>query len=123
MYAVSDVWRPVIAESDFPEDGKYAAKIGEWSVFIARTDDGLFAINDCCSHQASHLSAGKVRRGAIMCPLHGARFELANGKCVGGAYPNIRSFPLRIENGQIEVALPSTPPTVTEVPVPDPSAI
>ncbi len=120
---MANVWRPVITEKDFPEVGRFAAKIGEWSVLVVRTEAGLFAINDCCSHQASHLSAGRVRSGVIMCPLHGARFELANGKCVGGAYPNIRSFPLRIENGQIEIQLPSTPPTVTEMPVGDPSSM
>ena len=66
---------------------------------------------------AARLSGGKVRRGAIMCPLHGARFDLASGRCLGGAYPDLRGFPLRIEQGVIEVALPDHPPGFDELPV------
>lgn len=114
---VSDIWHHLIAESDFPEDGKLAAKIAGWYVLVARTDDGLHAVNDRCTHQASLLSGGRIRRGAVMCPLHGARFEVATGKCIGGAYRDLRVFPLRVENGAIEIALPDHAPGMDELPV------
>lgn len=115
---MSGSWHPLVAEGDFPEEGKLAAKANGWHVLIGRTDDGLFAVNDRCTHQASLLSGGRIRRGMIMCPLHGARFELANGACVGGAYRNLRTFPLRIENGMIEVCLPDAAPGMEDLPVP-----
>jgi anthranilate 1,2-dioxygenase ferredoxin component len=114
---MSETWHPLIAESEFPEEGKLAATVGGWYVLIARTDDGFFAINDRCTHQASLLSGGRIRRGAVMCPLHGARFEVATGRCMGGTYKDLRTFPLRTAAGMIEVAVPCTPPGMEELPV------
>lgn len=114
---MSETWQPLMAEQEFPEDGKLAAKVNGWHVLVARTDDGLFAVNDRCTHQAALLSNGRIRRGIIMCPLHGARFELAGGACLGGAYRNLRTFALRIENGMIEVCVPDAVPGMEDLPV------
>jgi anthranilate 1,2-dioxygenase ferredoxin component len=114
---MSETWHPLIAESDFPEEGKFAAKVAGWYVLVARTEQGFTALNDRCTHQASLLSGGRIRRGAVMCPLHGARFEVASGKCIGGMYRDLRLFPLRISAGKIEVAVPDVPPGIDELPV------
>lgn len=111
------VWHEVIAVSAFPEEGKLAAATGGWHVLIVSEGSGFFAYNDVCSHQASRLSTGRVRRGSIMCPLHGARFKIENGECLGGAYPALRQFPLRIEDGMIMVELPDRPPGTGEAPL------
>lgn len=115
--SMSDTYHPLIAEADFPEDGKFAAKVRGWHVLVCRTDEGFRAINDRCTHAASPLSGGRIRRGAIMCPLHGARYDLADGKCLGGAYAALRTFDLRIVDGQIEVALPDQAPAMDDLPI------
>lgn len=110
-------WLGLCAEAEFPEDGKLAKLLGGWNVLVVRTDDGFRAVNDRCTHQAALLSPGRVRRGAIMCPLHGARFEVATGKCIGGAYADLRRFDLRVLDGVIEVAIPDQLPGPNERPV------
>jgi len=114
---MSTSWHPLIAESDFPAEGKLAAKMAGWHVLVARGETGFHAINDRCTHQAALLSPGRIRRGAVMCPLHGARFDLASGKCLGAAYADLRVFALRIEGGMIEVEVPDSPPGPGETPV------
>lgn len=114
---MSETWHRVIAESDFPAEDKTTAVLGGWHVLVARTDDGFHAVNDRCTHQAALLSTGRVRRGAIMCPLHGARFEVATGRCLGGTYKDLRTFPLRVVGGMIEVAVPDAAPGMDERPV------
>lgn len=114
---MSESWHAVISESEFPAEGKLATKIAGWYVLVGKTDDGFHAVNDRCTHQAALLSGGRIRRGAVMCPLHGARFELASGKCIGGAYKDLRSFPLQIVDGMIEVSLPDAAPGMEELPV------
>jgi len=114
---VTDSWHPLISEAEFPAEGKLAAKIGGWHVLVARTDEGLFAVNDRCTHQAAQISNGRVRRGAVMCPLHGARFEMVTGRCLGGSYRDLRTFAVRIEAGQVEVCVPGAPPGMDELPV------
>ena len=87
---MSATWFEAVAIDAFPEDGKLATKLGEWNVLIVREDGAFTAFNDCCTHQASALSTGRIRRGTIMCPLHGARFEARTGKCIGGAKARLR---------------------------------
>ncbi len=114
---MSATWHVLIPEVDFPEDGKLATKVNGWYVLVAKTDEGLFAVNDRCTHQAAILSSGRIRRGAVMCALHGARFEMETGRCIGGAYKDLRTFPLRVENGVIEVCVPDAQPNMDELPV------
>lgn len=111
------IWQVLCPEAEFPEDGKLAMQLGGWSVLVVRTDDGLHALNDRCTHQAAQLSPGRVRRGAIMCPLHGARFEVGSGRCIGGAYADLRRFEVRVVDGVIEVEVPAAPPGLNERPV------
>lgn len=114
---MTDTWHFLIPEVEFPAEGKIAAKIGGWHVLVAKTDEGLFAVNDRCTHQASLVSTGRIRRGAVMCPLHGARFEMATGRCIGGSYKDLRTFAVRVEGGQIEVCVPDAQPGMEELPV------
>ena len=114
---MSETWHIVIPEPDFPAEGKVAAKVGGWHVLIAKTDEGFSAVNDRCTHAASLLSSGRIRRGAVMCPLHGARFELASGKCLGGGYRDLRVFPVRIVSNMIEVAIPDRQPGLEDLPL------
>lgn len=114
---MTESWHPLIAETAFPEDGKLATKIAGWYVLVARTEDGFQAVNDRCTHQAALLSTGRIRRGAVMCALHGARFDLASGRCLGAAYRDLRKFALRLHDGMIEVSVPDQPPSMDELPV------
>jgi len=114
---MSESWHDVCTLDAFPDEGKLAVTLGGWSVLVLRADDGFHAVNDRCTHQAARLSPGKVRRGAIMCPLHGARFETATGRCIGGAYADLRRFDLRTTESRIEVSLPDAPPGPHERPV------
>lgn len=103
-------FHPVIAEADFPEDGKFTARINGWNILVCKIDNDFYALNDRCSHAASLLSTGRIRRGAVMCPLHGARFNIQTGACIGGPYQALRQFELRVTAGQIEVAVPDEAP-------------
>ena len=114
---MSENWQDAGAAAEFPDDGKQSVKLGAWQVLLLRDGAEWRAYNDCCTHQASRLSPGRVRRGAIMCPLHGARFEVATGRCMGGAYADLRSFPVRENEGRIEVAVPEEAPGPGENPV------
>ncbi len=110
-------WQGAIADIDLPPDGKVVVPLDGWHVLIARTDAGLVAVNDRCPHAASPLSTGRIRRGFVMCPLHGARFDLATRECAGGVYPPLRGFDVRVAEGMIEVAVPDHAPSMADLPI------
>jgi anthranilate 1,2-dioxygenase ferredoxin subunit len=116
---MSESWHTLVAEADFPEEGKLATKVAGWHVLVTRTEKGLHAVNDRCTHQAAMLSGGRVRRGAIICPLHGARFEVGTGRCIGGSYADLRTFPVRVAAGILEICVPDEGPGLNEQPSPN----
>lgn len=103
-----------------PAAGATTVSLNGWRILIARAGGDFFALNDRCSHAASPLSTGRLRHGAIMCPLHGARFDLASGRCIGGTYRAVRSFAVRTAGDWLEIAVPAAPPGPSEAPLAGP---
>jgi len=63
-----------------------------------------YAIEDVCTHDGGQLTGGTVEGDEIICPRHGARFCIRTGEALTApAYEPTASFPVRIENGEIQV--------------------
>ena len=63
-----------------------------------------FAIEDVCTHDGGELASGVIEGDQVVCPRHGARFCVRTGDALSApAYEPTAKFPLRIENGVIEV--------------------
>lgn len=107
---MSETYHRAALESDLGDNGITGVILNDWPVAVCRAEGTLFAVVNKCTHANSELSGGRVRRGSIMCPLHGARFELASGKCIGAAYRPLKTFPVRVTEGWIEVAVPDEKP-------------
>jgi 3-phenylpropionate/trans-cinnamate dioxygenase ferredoxin component len=62
-------------------DGQMRAfhDVGEFGVVVCRVGGQLFALDDNCSHREAKLSEGRLRGGLLVCPLHGAQFDVASG--------------------------------------------
>lgn len=89
-----------------------------WPILVARLPEGYRAVLNRCSHVAAALTEGRVRRGNIQCPKHGAMFDLNDGRCVGGAYAPLRIFAIDESDGMVVVEVPDEDPTVDDLPVP-----
>lgn len=64
----------------------------------------FYAIEDMCTHDGGILSGGRVSDTCIICPRHGARFSLVTGEVLSPpAYEPIHVFPVRIEQGIVQV--------------------
>jgi len=84
----------------FPVDGRMIA------VFFV--DGEYFAIDDACPHMGASLAAGYVEEGAVTCPWHAWRFCVKDGTWLDSPKSPLRAgtYPLRIENDEIQVAIP-----------------
>ena len=77
------------------------------SLALACTPEGIFAVEDLCTHAETPLSHGRLRGCRLVCPLHGASFDVRDGRVLGGpASAPLPTFPARIQSGQVEVLLP-----------------
>ena len=88
------------------ESTPLGVEINGLPVLLCRVGERVHAVIDRCPHAMARLSAGRVRRGRVSCPLHGAWFDLENGRCIGGSYSSLRVFEVRIVDGWVEVSVP-----------------
>jgi len=73
-------------------------------VALFRTDDGIFALDDICSHEYSKLSEGDVWGGEVYCQKHGSRFNLRTGAVTGlPATKPVGTWGVKVEDGGIWV--------------------
>jgi 3-phenylpropionate/trans-cinnamate dioxygenase ferredoxin subunit len=100
------VFIAVTAAQDIEEKCFSTFEINGTGIVICRFRDEYFAIENRCSHAQSTFDEGRMRGYNIICPVHGATFDIRDGSCTGApATKPIRSFPLRIVDGRIEVAI------------------
>lgn len=91
-----------------PGEGRVFA-IERQCVAIFRLRNGeLRACDPVCPHQAGPLSDGILGSSTLVCPLHGWRFDLITGEQQGGS-ASVRTYPVRLDGGQIVLDLPSVP--------------
>lgn len=117
---MSETYHKAVKADEVEERSMLALIIQGWPVLVTRDEGKVHALINRCSHAASPLAPdGRVRRGAVMCPLHGARFKLENGECMGNAgYKPLKLFPLReTDDGWVEIAVPDEAPGAEHLPV------
>jgi len=51
-------------------------------ILIARAGNKYYAISNICTHRKGRLSQGKLEDTIIECPVHGSRFNIANGQVI-----------------------------------------
>lgn len=81
---------------------------GEVTAVVVLQGGALHALEDCCSHDECALSEGLVEEGVIICPCHGAEFDLSTGEalCLPATEP-VRRFEVEVENGNVVVRVPA----------------
>jgi len=73
-------------------------------IVVFNLEGKYYAIEDVCTHDGGQLTGGEVEGDQIVCPRHGARFCIRTGAALTApAYEATATFPVRIENGEIQV--------------------
>lgn len=98
------VFARVLNVSDVPPGTKKAIDVAGISVLVCHLDGRFFAVSNICSHAQEKLECGRMSRGWISCPVHGARFELASGRAMNPpATKPIATYEVRVVEDWIEV--------------------
>jgi 3-phenylpropionate/trans-cinnamate dioxygenase ferredoxin component len=108
MSRVSTEWVDVGAAEAVTEGGTLSTEVDGYVVLVVRCGDGVFAVEDRCTHDGEPLDGGEVEACEIICPRHGSRFDLRSGEALTPpAYEPLRTFPVRIESGRVLVEKPA----------------
>jgi 3-phenylpropionate/trans-cinnamate dioxygenase ferredoxin subunit len=87
-------------------------EVGGREIVLCRAGDEYFALQSRCSHTNAPLARARIRGDCLVCPVHGARFRLRDGKhLTPPASSGLLTFPTRVENGRVQVSpAPLDPP-------------
>ncbi len=97
-------WVRVAEVIDFLPGTRRVLEVDGVQVAVFHLEDGFHAIEDVCTHDGGELAAGQVEGCEIICPRHGARFDLRTGSVTAPpAYEDVAILPTRIVDGQLEV--------------------
>ena len=84
--------------------------IGEFGVVVCRVAGELYAIADNCSHADTPLSEGRLRGAMLVCPLHGAAFDVTDGSHSGPpAWEGVPCHRLHVSEGEVAVEVAPIP--------------
>jgi nitrite reductase/ring-hydroxylating ferredoxin subunit len=75
-------------------------------ILLCHTAEGVFAVDNLCSHAKARLCEGKLKGQKILCPLHGAAFDVRNGSALTRpAITPIASHSIKLEDDVILIAV------------------
>ena len=99
---------PVAAESELGNGQRIFVEIDNETIVVFNIAGKYFAIGDVCSHDNGPVGEGELEGYEIICPRHGARFDIRTGDVKAlPAVIGIPAYPVRVTDGQIEVGVPT----------------
>lgn len=108
-------WVQVGHADDFPVDGGATIKYGrvQIAVFNFSSRGEWYASQNMCPHRKAFvLSRGMIgeEKGTpkVACPMHKKTFSLQTGQSLQDEEYNIRTFPVKVEDGNVFLELPPT---------------
>lgn len=92
---------------DFPAGERIYLEIDSYPIVIFKINGEYFATGDICTHDGGEIGNGELEGEEIICPRHGARFNIRSGKAVAlPAVTDIPVYPLRVVDGYLEIGIP-----------------
>ncbi len=99
-------FQPVARLSELEESKPLCVEVDDQFVVLIRIGDDVFCIDDVCTHDGGPLGEGQVENHCIICPRHGAKFDVRTGAaiCLPATEPT-RVHQVQIDGDQILVKL------------------
>ena len=81
----------VAAAEDVLEGRILALFVQETPLALTRVNAVVRAFGDVCTHDGGPLAEGEIVGGCVVCPRHGARFDLVTGR---PTFPAVEKAPI-----------------------------
>ena len=96
-----------VAKTDeVPADQGKVVEVNGKRIALIKAEDQYYAVDDACTHQGGPLSDGAIRGRTVVCPWHGAGFDLTSGEALGPpAQGAVSCYKVRVTDSDIEIEL------------------
>ncbi len=101
------VHHAVARDDALAEGAVLACEADGREIALCRVEGAIYAVALRCSHAAWPMKDGPLEGCELVCVAHGARFDVRDGHPTAGpAERPLDTWPTRLRDGWIEVALP-----------------
>ena len=101
----------VIPLAVIPVGSTHVCALAGREIIVCRTQGGVFALDNICTHAFARLSEGRLRGTRLICPLHGAAFDVRDGRALGPpAVKPLSIHGVRVIDDLVEITLAPAPP-------------
>ena len=100
------LFSPVCSVQDLPPGERIFIELGDDPVVIFNIAGDFYAIADVCTHDDGPLGEGEIEDHEIICPRHGARFDIRTGEVL--ALPAVKGVPtysIRVQGEMVEIGV------------------
>ena len=94
----------VAKTSDLTSGQKMLVEYEDEDVGLFNVDGEFYAISDVCTHDDGPLVEGTLDGDCIICPRHGARFNVKTGEQTMPAFAPVPLYQVKIEGDDILIA-------------------
>jgi len=74
-------------------------------ILVVNIGGNYYAVSNICSHEEARLHKGRLAGKELVCPWHGAKWDVTTGKLI--LFPkklkSLRSFKVSIENDSVYI--------------------
>jgi 3-phenylpropionate/trans-cinnamate dioxygenase ferredoxin subunit len=93
--------------SELPNGERLFVEIEGRPIVIFNIAGQFFSIADVCSHDDGPVGEGDLEGYNIVCPRHGAEFDVRTGKVLSmPAVVDIPAYPVKVVDGMIQLGIP-----------------
>ncbi len=101
---------PVCKITDLPDPGKRVFEVEDRLVALFHVAGRFYAMDDECTHDGGPLAEGKLEGFTIVCPRHGAKFDVRTGAALSmPATQAAAAHEVKVEAGEVWIRLKDEP--------------
>ena len=92
----------LVEPTQLADGQRLSVEVDDVPALVIRQGDEFYVIEDVCSHDGQPLTDGDIANCAIICPRHGAKFDLKTGAalCMPATRP-IRTFRVEVRDNVV----------------------
>ncbi len=88
-----------------PGQGKLV-EVNDKRIALFNVGGRYYALDDVCPHRGAPLSEGEIEGTAVVCPWHGAIFDLGTGDIIRPpAATGVTTYAVRLDGEEIAIAV------------------
>ena len=91
---------------ELPRGKRLFIEVDGKPIVIFNIDGIYFGKSDICTHDCGPVGEGQLEGEQVICPRHGARFDVRSGKALTTpAFIDVQTHPIRVVDGKIKIGL------------------